>query len=256
MKVLFVGATGVVGSQVVPILKNQFDLSLAAFGSGHVAGLEVAHLDLTSWESTLGALQSAHFDAVVNCAIADPRGVDWTDDAAIRAYYERCIDINARGSFHLFEAAATCGIERCVYISSLTAVMGAPRYDFVPRDAPPRPRDLYSVSKLFGEQLGETYAHREKNALQVACLRLGQPYPSFTDSDENWAQSAFLRAIMVHTDDVASAINGALRSDRQFGVYSVVSQADSSWLDTSRCVEIGYRPAWNFSPQGLEKIAS
>ena len=251
MKVLFVGATGVVGSQVVPILKTEFDLTLAALGSGSVADLPVLHCDVTDFESTLDLLSSDRFDTVVNCAIADYRGLDKTDADAMHAYHERCIDINARGSYHLFEAASRAGVDRCVYISSLTAVLGTPLYDFVSLDAAPRPRDLYAVSKLFGEQLGHTYAHRESNAMRVLCLRLGQPYPSFTDSDERWNESGFARALMAHYDDIAQAISGALRADVRYGVYPVLSRSDSSWVDTSRCAEIGYVPRWSFTAQGI-----
>jgi uronate dehydrogenase len=213
--------------------------------------LPVLHCDLTDFESTLDVLSRDRFDAVVNCAIADYRGINWDDPESVRGYYERCIEINARGSYHLLEAASRTQVGRCVYISSLTAVMGRPLYDFVSRDAAPRPRDLYSVSKLFGEQLGETYAHRESNALRVLCLRLGQPYPSFTDSDEKWNENEFSRAIMVHSDDIAQAIAGALRADVSYGVYPIISRSDSTWIDTSRSEEIGYVPRWNFTAQGI-----
>jgi nucleoside-diphosphate-sugar epimerase len=132
--------------------------------------------------------------------------------------------------------------------------MGKPLYDFVSRDAAPRPRDLYAVSKLFGEQLGETYAHRESNGLRVLCLRLGQPYPSFTDSDEKWNESGFSRSIMAHCDDIAQAITSALRADVRYGVYPIVLRSDSPWVDTSRCEEISYLPRWSFSAQGLQRI--
>ncbi len=249
-RVLFIGATGVVGSQVVPLLAREFELSPAAFGGGRVEQLEVAHCDITDFEATQALLRSAPFEAVVNCAVADHRGARFDDPEARRTYFERCLDINARGAYYVFEAAARAGVPACVFVSSLTAVMGEPRYSHVPADAPPRPRDLYSCTKLFGEQLGATYAHRAHDPLRVLCLRLGQPYPAFVESDENWNQNAFSRSMMVHHEDIAAAITRALHSSRRYGVYPILSRSDGAWIDQSRCQEIDYAPQWTFSADG------
>jgi len=41
MNVLYIGATGLVGSHVTPILKEKFDLTLTAFSEGEVKGMPV-----------------------------------------------------------------------------------------------------------------------------------------------------------------------------------------------------------------------
>jgi nucleoside-diphosphate-sugar epimerase len=256
MKVLFIGANGVVGGQVIPKLSNDFDLTLTAFGGGNVADKQVIDLDVTDWDATFKAFEGQNYDAVVNCATASHLDVESEDPQWLRQYFEQCIDVNARGAFHVFEAAALCGVERCIYISSMTTIMGLPKYEYADRDAAPRPVSLYSATKLFGEQLGHIYAHRSEDPLKVLCLRLGQPYPSFTKIDQTWAESDFSCSLMVHSEDITEAISRALKTDVCYGVYPILSKANTSWVDTSRISEIGYQPKWHFSLNGMEKIDS
>ena len=71
-RVLFVGASGVIGRRIVPALADRFSLVLAAREAGAVGGLPVAACDITDWEQTLALVQAANADAVVNCAIESP----------------------------------------------------------------------------------------------------------------------------------------------------------------------------------------
>jgi len=70
MKVLFIGATGLVGSHVVPFLKDKFELSLAALNGDNIADMEVAAVNICDWNAIKtfiekGALGGMPYDAVV-----------------------------------------------------------------------------------------------------------------------------------------------------------------------------------------------
>lgn len=266
MRVVFVGASGTIGRQVVPLLKDRFDLLLCAHEAGDVAGLRVVEADITRFEPLVEKLWPLleGADALVNCATADYRSHDGHDRDSLHGYYERCLDVNARGTYHLLEAAARAGVPKVVLISSMTAVLGEPAYEFIERDARPRPRELYACTKLFGEMLGESYARRDagylramhghEREMQVLCLRLGQPFPALVPPphEQSWRSDAHHRGMMADIRDIARAIACALQSPSpRFGVFPIVSLSDVPRVDISPGQEIGWQPTWKFSSQGV-----
>jgi len=260
-KVLYVGATGNVGSYVAPILKDKYNLTLTGLGGGEVAGLPVADLDIADWQAVeelvlAGAADGSPFDAIVNCAIADPRNRDMKNPEERRKYYELCIEVNARGAYHLYEAAARAKIPRVVYVGSLTAVLGHPRYPVLDEESVDRPANVYAACKIFGEHAGRAYAYNELNGatgMQVICLRLGQPYPSdfYTTRDSEWLKTSDGRALAADVRDIAVAIDCALETDVHYGVYSIVSGSDEPYVSPALYRELGYNPRWKFTRDGL-----
>ena len=256
MHVLFVGATGAIGRQVVPILAKNFDLKLAALHAATVAEMPVAPCDITDFVQLLPLMKNV--DAVVNCAIETrrsgyQRGIDSSGLELSSVYDEGRLDVNVRGAYYLYETAARCGVKKFVFISSMTAVLGQPNYEHIERDAAPRPENLYACTKLFGENLGSVYAHDEKRPMRVLALRLGQPYPSGTGYDTRWQESTHARSVMVALQDVAQAIECALLSDVNFGVYPILSRNDVNWIEVSAAQEIGYAPRFAFLANGLKE---
>jgi uronate dehydrogenase len=256
-RVLFVGATGVIGRRIVPALADRFSLVLAAREAGAVGGLPVAACDITDWEQTLALVQAANADAVVNCAIESPYRpdgsyFDLSDPNERLAYNESAIEVNVRGAYHLYEAVARAGVARFVFVSSMTVVLGKPPYPTIEPDAPPRPREFYACTKLFGEQLGQTYA--AEYPMTVMCLRLGQPYPIDHPDEQEWLQDRRGRGLFVAVEDIAQAVAGALTSANAPGFVAVpvVSDSDSGWIDVSPATRaIGYAPRWRFSAGGM-----
>jgi nucleoside-diphosphate-sugar epimerase len=269
MNVLFLGATGLVGAHTVPFLKEKFDLTLAALGGGEVAGLLVTSLDICDWEETASAIKRGAengepFDAVVFCITADYKGHDTLDPQWRHEYYEKCIEVNVRGAYHAYQAAWEANVPKVVYVGSITAVMGHPRYEYLDADVVDRPNDLYASTKVFGEHVGRSYAYRPywykpKHAgrsapMQVVCLRLGHPFVSV----EHWRDHRYRSCrFPIAMEDVARAIECGLLADIQYGVYPVVSEHENPWVDPALYAELGYKPGWKFSDSEdrWEKIA-
>ena len=256
MRVLFVGATGVIGRRVVPLLSDKFDLKLAAKKSDIVAGMTVIETDISDFAQVVALMQDV--DAVVNCAIESPYREDGSsryetpDD--FMAYNEGQIEVNVRGAYHLYEAAARAGVKKFVFISSMTVWLGLPSHKRITAESEIRPREFYACAKLFGDMLGRTYATTRD--MNVLCLRLGQPYPINHPQEETWLKEAEGRGVLVHIEDIAGAISAALRTETpNYGAYAIVSASEESWISTTSAQsEIGYRPQIRFTAEGAEPL--
>ena len=119
-------------------------------------------------------------------------------------------DLNVRGTFEVFEAAASLGIDKIVYIST-TSVH--------------RADTLYGRSKILAERLAEDYSkHRNMN---VVTLRPRGFIPYWNHGVytkySDWARWFWRGA--VHIDDVASAVMLSLDliSRRQLGRHLVLT---------------------------------
>ena len=265
MNVLYIGATGLVGSHVVPFLAEKFHLTLTGYTTDKVNGMEVLPLDLTQWDATEtliknGATNGQPFDAVVYCATANYRENNQSDPDGRHRYYENCIEVNARGAYHVFEAAWRAGVSRVVHIGSMTAMLGQPVYEYIDHDTLDRPNDLYAATKIFGENVGRSYVFRPRRRrqlepeteqrMQVICLRLGQPFSGET----HWRRSPHNPSrLAAHMEDIAGAIECALRTDIPYGIYPVVSDVENPLVDPSTYAELGYQPLWRFDSTGVQR---
>ncbi|MEO6906753.1 MAG: NAD-dependent epimerase/dehydratase family protein [Abditibacteriaceae bacterium] len=263
MKVLFIGATGLVGSHVIPFLKDKFDLSLSAINSGTIEGIDVAAVDICDWDAIerflkKGSPDGGKFDAVVYCATANYRENDHFDPEGLRLYYENCIEVNVRGAYHVFEAARRAGIPKVVHIGSATSMLGSPRVESINAEIVNRANDLYAASKIFGEQVGRSYAFHplgskkrhmnEMRTMQVLCLRLGHPFLS----QEQWFHNPHKGTrLPVYVGDIARAIACALHSEIRYGVYPIVSAVPDPWILPEAYAELGYTPGWKFTDDRL-----
>lgn len=254
MKVLFIGATGLVGSHTVAILKDQFDITPAALDGGEVAGLPVLQVDIVKWSDIESAIKNGPadgdtFDAVVYCATADFHHLDRSDPETMHRYFENCIEVNARGAYHVLEAAWQAGVTRVVHIGSLMEYLGHPMYKYIGVGTPDRPNDVYAASKVFGEQVGRSYAIRlpgDGQSMKVLCLRLAQPSVEDEPSTLRWIHSQGSCGWAADVRDIASAIECCLTTDVQYGVYPVVSLANETYIDPALYAEIGYKPQWKY----------
>jgi nucleoside-diphosphate-sugar epimerase len=119
-------------------------------------------------------------------------------------------DLNVRGTFEVFEAAATAGVENVVYISTTSIYHPATRY---------------GRSKILAEHIAADY--QKFNGMNVITLR-PRGFIPYWNSDvyskySDWARWFWKGA--VHIDDVASAViaSSDLLASRQVGQHLVLT---------------------------------
>lgn len=167
--VLITGANGNVGSALVEHidrLAGPYALRLADLETSEERSIE---LDITDPASCRSACTGV--DTVVHLA-----GVASPDTP-----FDDVLPVNIVGTYNVFEAALEAGANRVIYASSAQAVEGYPLDVQVRTDMPVRPKNLYGVSKAFGEALAAYYAYQK--GLEAVAIRIG----AFESSDD-WSQ--------------------------------------------------------------------
>jgi len=140
MKVLVTGASGFVGSALVPFLRGCGFEVVAATRKGANDG-EVAIPDVgpsTDWKAALVDCQ-----AVVHAAARVHRMEEAALDGLVQARL-----VNTAGTLQLARQAAVAGVRRFVFISSVK-VNG--EFGFFSTDSPCCPKDAYGISKREAE---------------------------------------------------------------------------------------------------------
>ena len=187
MKVLLTGGSGNLGQTLVPRLLDRRDtpviLDVSAprhlrEGAVFIEGSILDRAKLT--EAFRGC------DCIVH--IAAWHGIH--EDRADKNAYD-FFDLNVRGTFEVFEAAASAGIDKIIFISTTSVY---------------RPDTLYGRSKVLAELIAEDYRkHREMN---MVTLRPRGFIPHWDrdvyDRYSHWARWFWKGA--VHIDDVAVAV--------------------------------------------------
>lgn len=219
MQVLLTGGAGDLGQTLVPRLLRNGDapviLDVRAprdTGSGAVF-IEGSVLDRSRLRAFL-----RDTDCIVHIAawhgVHEARGEKDAYDF---------FDLNVRGTFEVFEAAACLGIDKIVYIST-TSVRS--------------PHTLYGRSKILAERIAADYAqHRDMNVITLRPRGFipfwnRDTYANYID----WARWFWQGA--VHIDDVAAAVMSSVdRLSRQAIRNHPVLTLDSAYEYTDADLE-------------------
>jgi uronate dehydrogenase len=229
------GSAGRIGRHLCSLLGRNYEIRpLDIQGAAH-------SVDLTDREATIRELRGA--DAIVHSAIASSRnfGTEPLSEEQNIAFQYRMLDVNVKGTYHVFEAARILGIPRVVYLSSLTVALGAEDAHGMEPDKAPCPTNFYAATKLFGEHLAAVY-HRQ-HGIDVIILRLGQPFPLGIPIEEEWKKDWKSYSLFLTQGDIARAVEAALTTGVRHGIYNVVSRHEPPRVDVSAGKEIGFVPA-------------
>lgn len=176
-----------------------------------------------------------------NRAEPGPTEVDSFDEAVLR--------VNPTSTYHVFEAARRAGVRRVIYASSLTIQLADLNRPDFRESSYPAPKNLYACTKLFGESLASVY--QRQHGMEMISLRIGQPFPVGTKTDEVWRNSLRARSIFVTMEDVGRAVEAGVFADVAGGIFNVVSESDNPRVDLTAARGLGYVPLNRFSAEGL-----
>lgn len=247
-RVLLTGATGFIGSRLLPLLLKEGWQVLALVHTRplteelHLPGVEVYVGEILS-KGSLAAVPGP-IDAICHCAAYVPED-HRNPDAA-----ERCMQVNAIGTLNLLLFAEERGVARFVYSS--TAVVYAPSFEGLITEShltyPCHKATVYAASKLAGELFVEHY--RQTRGLQAVSLRYGSVYGPGMRSREVVARfmaraatgmpievldGGIASADFVYVDDVAWTIMRAL-SEGNSEIYNVGSGRSTTILELAHSV--------------------
>ncbi|WP_046242641.1 NAD-dependent epimerase/dehydratase family protein [Hymenobacter terrenus] len=162
-QILVTGAAGRVGTAFYQAAGADYDLYLADKETSKLHGLphQLIELDTTDPKACLCACQG--MDTVLHLA-ANPNP---------EANFESLLAVNILGTHNVFQAAKAAHCRRVVFASSAQAVEGYPLDVQVTPHMLPQPKNLYGVSKCFGESLASYFAYQEGLpiiAVRIACF--------------------------------------------------------------------------------------
>ncbi|MBP2231464.1 uronate dehydrogenase [Azospirillum agricola] len=226
MHILMTGAGGAVATALTPrltALGHSLRFSDRVRPAALPADAEFVPADLTDRDAVHAACDGV--DAVLHL------GAISVEDA-----FDAILDVNIRGTQHVFEGARRAGNRRVVFASSNHAVGMHPRSALLDETSPYRPDSFYGLSKAYGELLARFYW--DKHGLESASLRIGscEAAPS---------QKRHLSTWLSH-DDLAQLVDRSLRAERLgAAIFYGVSANDRRWWRDRSAETIGYRPKDN-----------
>ena len=163
LRVLLTGAGGRIGSSFRRHAGGRYAFRLAERPGTAIpepAGHETIALEVADLAACRAACEG--MDVVLHLAADPSPGAE---------FYGSLLDNNIKGTYNVFRAARDAGCRRVVFASSVHAVEGYPRDRQLTPDDPVRPRNMYGVSKCFGEAVAHAFAVAE--GLPGICLRIG-----------------------------------------------------------------------------------
>ena len=156
MKVLLTGGTGFIGKAVLSRLDRKHEISI--FGrTKPEPKYEFVKGDLRNLEAVSRATNNIEAIIHLGAVLVDKDPVE-------------TMEINTMGTFNLLEAAVKNNVKRFVFASSIQAI-GDAVYLPINEDHPCKPKNIYGLSKLMGEELCSFYSRLYN--LSTISLRIG-----------------------------------------------------------------------------------
>ncbi len=157
MRVVVTGGTGFLGAHLARALAERGDeVTCLDVAPGTplldgVDGVQIVRSDVGWWPELMRHLQEARPDVIFHSAGILSAFAEERPEAAYR--------VNATGTLNVLEAAKILGGIRVVFTSTV-ATYGSGIGATVDETTQQRPATMYGVTKVFGELLGDYYAHR------------------------------------------------------------------------------------------------
>lgn len=148
------------------------------------------------------------------------------------------LETNMKMTQNIFKAAVEAKCKRLIFASSAQTIESYPADVQVHKNMPVKPKNVYGVSKCFGEALAAYHAYNY--SISAICLRIGA-YEIPQDFIEMNARdlSAFL-----HPDDFNQLLIGCIETENiNYEILNAISNNRYKRLDITESIEkVGYRP--------------
>lgn len=223
MKILVTGGSGMLGSEVVKLLKKK-NIPFAA--PTH------AEMDITDEISVNRAFQREQPDAVIHCAA-------WTKVDDAEEHQAECTLVNGIGTMYVAQAARNCGAKVLYVSTDYVFGDGEPGVSHHPKE-PPLPLNVYGMSKYQGELAVRSLVRRS------FILRAGWIYsterPGFFQSIVRKAQAG--ERLQIVNDqlgtptwcrDLAAAMVKLVQTEN-YGIHAAVPAGHCTWYEFAHAI--------------------
>jgi len=231
-KILITGGFGKIAKHFVQKFHDKYEITVADIITDSKVfskNVRVEKIDLTDL-STCEKLFLG-IDSVIHLAgVANPEST-----------FDQVLNANIIATKNVFEATIKAKCKRIIYASSAQTIEGYKEDIQVSNRMPIRPKNLYGVSKCFGEALGAYHAYRDE--ISVICLRIGA-YEFQEDFTEMNARDL---SAYIHPDDLNHLLDKCIQAEHiQFEILNAISNNLYKRLDISDTIEkVGYNPKVN-----------
>ena len=228
-KILITGGFGKIGKHFVQNFHHKYEITVADIttdGGTFSKNVRIEKADLMDFATCTKLCEG--IDMVIHLAgVVDP--ISESDGI---------LETNIKTTQNIFKAAVKAKCKRLIFASSAQTIESYPTDIQVNKNMLVKPKNIYGVSKCFGEALAAYHAHN--NGISAICLRIGAyEFPSdFTEMNAR-DLSAFL-----HPDDFNQLLIGCIETkDIQYEVLNAISNNRYKRLDITESKEkVGYRP--------------
>jgi len=164
-KVLFLGASGMIGPNLTPGLEPHYDLRLTDV-QPHPDGRDISTVDVTDCAQVRDAAQG--MDAIMNFTV-------------IRQDAVQSFHVNTRGALNVMKVAAELGIRKVIH-SGPQLIRTRYDYAFEMSDVPRAPGvSYYGLTKMLSYEICRTYA--QTHGIQTVCFVFNGLGPNPTERD-------------------------------------------------------------------------
>ncbi|HHF0522738.1 TPA: NAD-dependent epimerase/dehydratase family protein [Vibrio alginolyticus] len=228
--ILITGANGRIGCALVKYIDAKYSGYNLILGDLSISEKRGIELDVSDLAATRNVFEKNDIDVVVHLAgLASPD-----------TPFEHLLPANIVGTYNIFQAASETKVKRVIYASSAQTIEGYPLDIQVKEHMPVRPKNLYGVSKVFGEALGAYYAYQRNT--EVIAVRIGA-----FEYQHQWNQlSSRDLSAWSEPQDLCSLLINSIESDladEPFVIAHGISNNRFKRLDISETKKaLGYDP--------------
>ncbi len=223
-RILVIGAKGMLGRDLVPVLRN-------AFRESTLFEWDIDEIDIRNEEETITKIEAVQPTVVINVA-------GYTDVDGCESNEEEAFAVNANGMKHIAKGAGRCGA-KAVYLSTDYVFDGKKGSPYVEED-PPHPINLYGLSKWRGEQAA---LELDRQGLVIRTQWLYGKYgKNFVTAILRQVREKKVLTIVedqigspTYTVDLSKAIVALIRKGAS-GVFHVANRDSCSWYEFGKTI--------------------